>query len=52
MLLVVQGVGRRIDSYFDRPWEPEEKRATELVVIGAHLDRERVTHTLLTAAAS
>jgi cobalamin biosynthesis protein CobW len=52
MRLVVQGVGRRIDSYFDRPWQPDEKRSTELVVIGSHLDREQVTRTLLSAAAS
>src|SRR5688572_16504112 len=52
MRLVVQGVGRRFDSYFDRPWQPDEKRATELVVIGAHLDRDEVTRTLLSAAAS
>lgn len=52
MRLVVQGVGRRIDSYFDRPWQPDEARSTELVVIGFHLDREQVTRTLLSAAAS
>jgi cobalamin biosynthesis protein CobW len=50
MRLVVQGVGRRFDSYFDRPWTKEERRATELVFIGSHLDRERVTRTLLGAA--
>jgi cobalamin biosynthesis protein CobW len=52
MRLVVQGVGRRIDSYFDRPWQPDEARSTELVVIGANLDRDQVTRTLLRAAAS
>jgi cobalamin biosynthesis protein CobW len=31
---VVQGVGARVDSYFDRPWRPEEDRRTRLVVIG------------------
>jgi cobalamin biosynthesis protein CobW len=50
MRLVVQGVGRRFDSYFDRPWSGEEKRVTELVFIGSHLDRERVTSTLIAAA--
>lgn len=50
MRLVVQGVGRRFDSYFDRPWATDEKRATELVFIGSHLDREQVTETLLRAA--
>jgi cobalamin biosynthesis protein CobW len=50
MRLVVQGVGRRFDSYFDRPWSGDEKRVTELVFIGSHLDRERVTSTLIAAA--
>ncbi len=50
MRLVVQGVGRRFDSYFDRPWAGEEKRVTELVFIGSHLDRDDVTRTLLSAA--
>jgi cobalamin biosynthesis protein CobW len=52
MLLVVQGVGSRFDSYFDRPWQAGETPATELVVIGEHLDRERVTRTLLAAVES
>jgi cobalamin biosynthesis protein CobW len=34
MRLVVQAVGIRVDSYFDRAWAPEELRATRLVVIG------------------
>ncbi|WP_332774638.1 cobalamin biosynthesis protein CobW [Polaromonas sp.] len=38
MRLVVQGVGQRFDSYFDRPWRSEELRATRLVLIGDHLD--------------
>jgi cobalamin biosynthesis protein CobW len=50
MRLVVQGVGRRFDSYFDRPWAADERRATELVFIGSHLDREQLTETLLSAA--
>ena len=32
--LVVQAVGPRIDSYFDRPWGNEETRRSSLVVIG------------------
>lgn len=48
--LVVQGVGRRLGSYFDRPWSATERRATELVFIGSHLDREAVAGTLLSAA--
>lgn len=32
--LVVQGVGSRLDHYYDRPWMTEEARAGRLVVIG------------------
>lgn len=42
MRLVVQGVGPRFDSYFDRPWRSDEARATRLVVIGDHLDATRL----------
>ena len=38
MRLVVQGVGQRFDSYFDRAWRSDEARATRLVLIGDHLD--------------
>ena len=38
MRLVVQGVGQRFDSYFDRAWRPADVRATRLVLIGDHLD--------------
>ncbi len=36
MRLVVQAVGQRIETYFDRAWKPQETRATKLVVIGLH----------------
>lgn len=36
MRLVIQAVGTRIDTYFDRPWTSAEKRETRLVVIGLH----------------
>ena len=36
MRLVIQAVGSRIDSYFDRAWQPGEARGTRLVVIGLH----------------
>ncbi len=43
MRLVVQGVGARIQHYYDRDWRPGEARATRLVVIGrTGLDREAV----------
>ena len=32
--LLIQAVGPRLSSYFDRPWKPAEARGTELVVIG------------------
>ncbi len=34
MRLVVQGVGGRLQHYYDRDWRPAEARATRLVVIG------------------
>lgn len=36
MRLVIQAVGTRIDTYFDRPWTSAEKRETRIVVIGLH----------------
>lgn len=36
MRLVIQAVGTRIETYFDRPWTSAEKRETRLVVIGLH----------------
>ena len=38
MRLVVQGVGSRFDSYFDRPWRVDETRQSRLVLIGVELD--------------
>jgi cobalamin biosynthesis protein CobW len=34
MRLVVQGVGDRLQHYYDRDWRPDEARATRLVFIG------------------
>ena len=42
MRLVVQGVGQRFDSYFDRAWRADEVRATRLVLIGDHLDAKNL----------
>ena len=40
---VVQGVGDRIQRYYDRRWKPEEERRSELVVIGQRgIDRAAV----------
>lgn len=41
--LLIQAVGPRLNSYFDRPWRADEKRSSEIVVIGLKgLDREEV----------
>jgi len=43
MRQVIQGVGPRIQRYFDRDWREGEPRASRLVVIGHHgLDREAI----------
>jgi cobalamin biosynthesis protein CobW len=39
MRQVIQAVGERIDVHFDRMWQVEEPRLTQLVVIGKKLDR-------------
>ena len=31
---VIQGVGPRVDGFYDRPWGAEENRQSRLVVIG------------------
>ncbi|MBL4873471.1 MAG: cobalamin biosynthesis protein CobW [Rhodobacteraceae bacterium] len=47
MRLVIQAVGPRIETYFDRPLTAEEKGKTNLVVIGqAGLDRLAITKAL------
>ena len=38
MRLVLQGVGARFDYFYDRPWQPDERRTTRLVFIGDQLD--------------
>ncbi|MDO9436585.1 cobalamin biosynthesis protein CobW [Hydrogenophaga sp.] len=49
MRLVVQGVGQRFDSHFDRAWRADENRATRLVLIGDHLDRDTLQQELQAA---
>jgi cobalamin biosynthesis protein CobW len=47
MRLVLQGVGDRIQHYFDRAWRPSEAREGRLVVIGERgLDPSRVAAAL------
>lgn len=38
MRLVIQGVGNRFDTFYDRPWQPDEPRQTRLVFIGRFSD--------------
>lgn len=42
MRLVLHGVGKRFDTFFDRSWQPQEQRQTKLVVIGKELDAAAV----------
>jgi cobalamin biosynthesis protein CobW len=53
MRLVVQAVGTRITSYFDRAWAPGEARASRFVVIGEHhdMDEAAIRAGILAAAA-
>jgi cobalamin biosynthesis protein CobW len=51
MRLVVQGVGQRFDSYFDRAWRVDEPRASRLVLIGDHLDAASLQSELQAALA-
>jgi cobalamin biosynthesis protein CobW len=47
MRLVLQGVGGRIQHYYDRPWQPDEDKTSRLVVIGLKgLDRAAITAAL------
>jgi cobalamin biosynthesis protein CobW len=38
MRLLLQAVGRRLESHFDRAWRADEARRTQLVLIGRALD--------------
>lgn len=50
MRLVVHGVGRRFDSYFDRRWLASETPHTQLVLIGSGLDAAALQQRLAAAA--
>jgi len=41
MRLLVQAVGARVRSQFDRPWSPSESRQGRVVVIAEHDDIDR-----------
>ncbi len=38
MRLVMQGVGTRFEQFYDRPWQPDEVKQTQLVFIGRKLN--------------
>lgn len=42
MRLVLQGVGNRLETFYDRLWQAEETRQTRLVFIGHDLDRQQI----------
>ncbi len=51
MRAVVQSVGPRIQTYFDRPWRPDEPKETALVIIGHQgLDEAAIRRTVAPAA--
>lgn len=47
MRLVLQGVGDRFDTFFDRPWQPQEPRQTRLVFIGRNLKKADIETALV-----
>lgn len=49
MRQVLQAVGRRLDTHFDRLWGAHELRQTQLVVIGKELDEAVLTAAIKTA---
>ncbi len=50
MRLVIQGVGPRFDTYYERPWRTDEPRQTCLVVIGRALNQTQVEQVLSRSA--
>lgn len=51
MRLVLQGVGQRFETFFDRPWRADEPRQTRLVFIGHGLDTHEIRAALASVAA-
>jgi cobalamin biosynthesis protein CobW len=52
MRLVIQGVGRRFDSYFDRRWRADETPASRFVLIGEDLDAAALQQAFAAALAA
>jgi cobalamin biosynthesis protein CobW len=48
MRLVLQGVGNRFDTFYDRLWTTDESRQTKLVLIGHELNRQTIESKLVT----
>ena len=49
MRMVLQGVGNRFDSFYDRLWSTEEPRQTRLVFIGRQLNQTQINDCLAIA---
>lgn len=49
MRLVVQGVGKHLDSFYDRRWKADEPRQTCLVLIGRGLKESKIKEVILGA---
>ncbi|MBB1489442.1 cobalamin biosynthesis protein CobW [Oceanospirillum sediminis] len=49
MRQVFQAVGKRLDIHFDRLWQPEEARKTQLVFIGKGISEAEITAALASA---
>ena len=52
MRQVVQAVGQRLDRHFDRAWQADEERLTQLVFIGRDIDSHNFTEALQAALAA
>lgn len=52
MRQVFQAVGKRLDKYFDRLWQSEETRQTQLVFIGKDLRKSDIENALQQALAA
>lgn len=46
MRLVIQGVGKRFEQFYDRPWKAGETKDTRLVFIGKNLDSSEISQRL------
>ncbi|NJK39732.1 MAG: cobalamin biosynthesis protein CobW [Oscillatoriales cyanobacterium RM2_1_1] len=47
MRLVIQGVGNRFETFYDRPWRENEPQQTTVVFIGQELNQTQVQQALL-----